>query len=134
MPCVLNIFCNTKYTITVMAKVNDLSPPKESKYVTPEKDAKSSDVEASDKSGEKKTGSSVTTYVFIGLFVVVLLALLYYAYCMFIDNSVTKSTTKKKSNDRSDAPVTDFNLQDTINCLKTKQDKVLRRLSSDVGI
>jgi uncharacterized membrane protein YukC len=126
----LNIFCNTKYTITVMAEAEDISPPIESEYVTSKKDTKRSDT----KNISATTGIPVVTYVFIGLFITVLLALLYYAYYKFVDNSITKTASKKKYNDRSDKPISDFNLQDTINGLKAKQDNVLRRLSSDVGI
>jgi hypothetical protein len=117
-----------------MSETEDITLPNESEYVTLEKNSKSSDTKTSDKTGDKKTGSSVATYVFIGLFVVVLLVLLYYAYCTFIDNSTTEHVSKNKPNSRSDTSVSDFNLQDTINDLKAKQDNVLRRLSSDVGI
>ena len=58
------------------------------------------------------------SYVFIGLLVVALVILMYYAYCRFIDNSTEEPMSKGVEQERDD-PIVDFNLREAIRELQS---------------
>lgn len=79
------------------------------------------------KSDEKTT---VGTYIFIGVLSLVLIALIYYAYNRFVENSVEEPFTDGVEQERDD-PVVDFNLREAIADLNGMQQKVLSGLSEN---
>lgn len=79
-------------------------------------------------SDDTKSESNLYSYIFIGVLLVVLILLLYYAYNRFVSNSVKEPFTKGNQQERDD-PVVDFNLREVIEELKRMQGQVLKTLS-----
>jgi flagellar basal body-associated protein FliL len=85
---------------------------------------------------------SITTYIFIGLCIFIVILAVYYAYGRFYasnddehsEESSDKKDKKDKSKSLSDEMVIDYNLAETIDALEQKQRQILQRLTSDVGI
>jgi hypothetical protein len=77
--------------------------------------------------------TSFGTYLLIGLIIVVLCLLGYYAYGKFIENSKCEPFVKELTQERDDT-VVDFNLRDSIKQLESMQKNILSRISSDIGI
>lgn len=77
--------------------------------------------------------TSLTTYIFIGISVVVVFLSIYYAYNKFVENSACDTNSSPADQDK-DSAIMDFNLRSTIQKLDVKQNKIIRKLSSDVGI
>ncbi len=71
---------------------------------------------------------SVLTYVFIGVLIISLVLLMYYAYNRFVANSLAEPMTKGTEQERDD-PVIDFNLREAIKDLQNIQQRVLNSLS-----
>lgn len=81
-------------------------------------------------SAEKDDSASTYNYVFIGVLSVVLILLLYYAYCRFAENSVEEPFVKGQTQERDD-PVVDFNLREAIRELQNIQKKVISTISDN---
>jgi hypothetical protein len=81
----------------------------------------------------KEKGVDLISILIIGAVVACIVFLLYYAYGMFISNAGTKSTSCDNKPPASQAS-SNYNLQASVNKLKGIQDKILQRLSSDVGL
>ncbi len=80
------------------------------------------------------TKTSLTTYIFISVCVVILLILMYYAYSQFVENSKCNNDEPNKKTTSDDHNVIDYNLAESIKDLENTQKKILQKLSSDVGI
>ena len=77
--------------------------------------------------------TSLSTYIFIGLSIVILCLLFYYAYNRFITNSIKEPLTAGLKQERDD-PVVDYNLRDEIRSLENLQRNILKKISTDAGI
>ncbi len=82
---------------------------------------------------DQKAENSILKYVVIGVLVVSLVFLIYYAYNRFVANSLTEPLTKGVEQERDD-PVVDFNLREAIKNLQNMQKRVLSTLSETVDI
>ena len=82
---------------------------------------------------EKETESSVFKNIFIGILVLALVFLIYYAYNRFVANSIAEPMTKGLEQERDD-PVVDFNLREAIRNLRNMQKNVLSTLSENATL
>jgi cytochrome c-type biogenesis protein CcmH/NrfG len=82
------------------------------------------------KDADDKTESNIYSYVFTAVLAVVLIFLLYYAYCRFAENSVTEPYVKGQEQERDD-PVVDFNLRESIKELQNLQRQVMKTISEN---
>ncbi len=90
-------------------------------------------VESIEKKDEPGAENSILKYVIIGVLIVALVFLIYYAYNRFVANSLSESMTKGVEQERDD-PVIDFNLREAIKNLQNMQKRVLSTLSETVDI
>lgn len=90
-------------------------------------------VEDVNKPSNTEEKNSTYTYIFIGLFIVVLMLLIYYAYNRFVTNTITEPMTKGTEQERDD-PVVDFNLREAIRDLQNIQKNILSTLSENSDI
>lgn len=77
--------------------------------------------------------TSLYTYLFVGVLVVALCALLYYGYNRFVTGSIKEPMTKGVKQTRDD-PVVDFNLRETLKELQNTQKRVIATLSDVADI
>jgi flagellar basal body-associated protein FliL len=84
-------------------------------------------------SKNKEKGVDLISILIIGAVVVCIVFLLYYAYGMFVLNTGTESTSSNNKPPAAQAS-SNYNLQASVNKLKGIQDKILQRLSTDVGL
>lgn len=111
-------------TDTVPAKPTDVSA---------ESAAKSSDSKTTNLETTDAEATSVYNYVFIAVLCVVLLLLLYYAYCRFAENSVEEPMVAGQKQERDD-PIIDFNLREAIKELQTLQRNIMSTISDNSDI
>lgn len=115
--------------------MTDVQPAKSSDVPTdskPTADTKTGD-STTDSSNKKEETSNAYYYVFIGFLSVVLILLLYYAYCRFVENSVEEPFVKGQTQERDD-PVIDFNLRESIKELQNLQRNIMSTISENSDI
>jgi hypothetical protein len=81
----------------------------------------------------ESSDSNVVTYVLIGVCIIVVVLLIYYAYKRFIKNSIKDPFTKGQEQERDD-PVVDFNLREAVLELQDMQKQILKTLSDNAQI
>lgn len=83
---------------------------------------------------EKDTERGVSSYFVIGIMVIILLVLIYFAYTQFISNrDCDEAFVKGQTQERSDTAA-DYNLRDEIKQLDFMQSNMLKKLSNDIGL
>lgn len=96
--------------------------------------AKPSDSKPSDtKETTADDSASMYNYIFVAVLSVVLILLLYYAYCRFAENSVDEPFVKGQTQERDD-PVIDFNLREAIRELQNIQRNIMSTISDNSDI
>jgi cytochrome c-type biogenesis protein CcmH/NrfG len=96
--------------------------------------AKPSDSKPSDtKETTTDDSASMYNYIFVAVLSVVLILLLYYAYCRFAENSVDEPFVKGQTQERDD-PVIDFNLREAIRELQNIQRNIMSTISDNSDI
>lgn len=77
---------------------------------------------------------SITSYIIIAVVCVAVLAVVWFAYSRFKKNQGKKNSKKEAAKEEKDEAIADYNLQDAIAELESIQNRVIKNLSSDVGI
>jgi len=71
----------------------------------------------------------VVNYIIIGVVIIIVLVIIWFAYDKFMENRNSSDSSKEKEN-----PVADYDLEDEIYKLNQLQNKILKNISQDVGI
>lgn len=98
-----------------------------------EKDVEKDVEKEGNKDSDTNTTYTIGKYILIGICVLLICFVLYYAYKTFLSNSDTDEIVNKK-NKTSETASSNYDLRNAIKKLKNMQDRILRNISSDVGI